>query len=80
MALGVEQRGALGTGKHDRLALGAVLGERVPDIALVARQHIGGKRAALLPSGFWIVVHETAFASLPRSSSGSMALSAAGVI
>ena len=56
-ALGVEQRGALGAGDDDRLALGAVLGEGVPDIAPVARQHIRGKRAALLPSGFWIVVH-----------------------
>ncbi len=44
VAVGVEQRGALGAREHDRLALGAMLGEGMPDMAPVARQHLLGKR------------------------------------
>src|SRR3990172_9830409 len=81
---GVEQRSGFRAGNDDRLALGPMLGERMPDMAPVscehvARQHVLGKRGARAGGRFRIVVHAPVRASLARSSSGSMAMSAAGV-
>ena len=70
--LGIEQRGAFGARDDDGIALGAVLGEGMPDMAPVAGQHVAGSYVPGKPVAgvVRIVVHGSARASLARSSSG----------
>ena len=77
-AVCVEQRRGLGAGEHDRVAFGAVLGEGVPDMAEVAREHVAceAPRGDRLGFGSSFM---TRLASFARSSSGSMAESVAAV-
>jgi hypothetical protein len=70
--LGIEQRGAFGARDDDGIALGAVLGEGMPDMPPVACEHLAGSRVPAKPVArvVRIVVHGSARASLARSSSG----------
>ena len=46
LAVGVEQRRALGAREYDRVALGAVLGKGMPHMTPVARQHVAREASA----------------------------------
>ena len=71
----VEQGRALGARDHRRLGLDPVLGVGMPDITLVARDHVARARRVLTAAR--AVVHGLTVASFTRSNSGSMVLSVA---
>src|SRR5262245_59877237 len=76
-AAAVEQRRGLRPRDDDGIAFGPVLGIGMPDMALVAREHL--RRFGFALSRLRVVVHAASRASLARSISGSMAGSEADV-
>ena len=78
-AVGVEQRRGFGPRDDDGLAFRPMLGEGMPDMAQVAREHLLGLPKCRARGDLRIVVHAAFRASLARSSSGSIAMSVAGV-